>query len=138
MSVKLNPYLNFSGNTKEVMEYYHTIFGGELKMTTFGEMGGGGMPVPEDYADKIMHAALETDDLTIMASEGMPGKPLKTGDNISLSLSGTDDNKLKKSFSALADGGQVTMPLERQMWGDEFGMCTDKFGVQWMVNITKA
>jgi PhnB protein len=133
MSVKLSPYLNFPGNTKEVMEFYKGIFGGDLKMSTFGEFPN--PQLPEAYKDKIMHAQLEAGDIVIMASEGRPDQPPKVGDNISLSLSGDDSDKMKKYFNELADGGQITMPLEKQAWGDEFGMCTDKFGINWMVNI---
>ena len=136
MSVKLNPYLNFNGNTKEAMEFYRSVFGGELKLNTFGEFPN--PDLPEDYKDKIMHAVLESDDITIMASEGQPGGTINFGDNISLSLSGDDQEKLTGYFNKLAEGGEVTMPLEKQMWGDEFGMLKDKQGVYWMVNISKA
>jgi len=134
--IKLNPYLNFDGNTKEAMEFYNQVFGGELKLTTFGEFKG--MPVPDGYADKIMHAVLESDDVTLMASEGRPGIPVKAGDNVSLSLSGNDSDKLTKYFNGSAEGGKITMPMAEQGWGDMFGMCDDKFGLHWMVNISKA
>ncbi|HVQ44470.1 MAG TPA: VOC family protein [Candidatus Saccharimonadia bacterium] len=131
MSVKLNPYLTFNGNTKEVMEFYHTVFGGKLDLSTFGDFPN----PPEGYADKIMHAALTSDDLTIMASEGMPGGTVNFGDNVSLSLSGDDHEKLTGYFKALSEDGHVTMPLEKQMWGDVFGMLKDKYGINWLVNI---
>jgi PhnB protein len=95
------------------------------------------MPGPADYKDKIMHAQLESDGLTLMASEGRPDQPVKAGDNISISLSGPAKGKLTEIFNQLAAGGQVTMPLATQSWGDTFGMLTDQFGIHWMVDITK-
>lgn len=134
MQQMLTPYLNFQGNTREAMEFYHSVFGGDLKLSTFGEFN---MPnTAENYKDKIMHAVLQTPDLMIMASEGMPERNVNFGDNVSLSLAGEDSEKLTGYFNKLADGGKVTMPLEKQMWGDTFGMLTDKFGVHWMVNIS--
>lgn len=135
MSIKLIPYLTFNGNTKEAMEYYKGIFGGELKLTTFGEFEG--MPVQDDYKDKIMHAELESTELTIMASEGRPGSQVKFGDNVSLSFSGNDKDKLVEYFDKLAEGGSITMPLAEQGWGDLFGMVDDKYGIHWMVNVAK-
>jgi PhnB protein len=84
-----------------------------------------------------MHASLENDDLTIMASEMMPGMKLIKGTNVSLSLVGNDAAKLKGFFEKLSAGGTVTMPMEKQFWGDVFGMFTDKFGIHWMVNVTE-
>jgi PhnB protein len=136
MSAKLVPYLNFDGNTREAMEFYQSIFGGELKLTTFGEMGGN-MPLPDGYGDKIMHAELKSDAIEIMASEGRPNLPTKLGDNVSLSLFGNESDPLQGYFDKLAQGGEVAMPVAIQAWGDSFGMCKDKYGIQWMVNIAK-
>lgn len=71
-----------------------------------------------------------------MASSGQPGIPIKFGDSVSLSLIGTDEAGLTEKFNKLSVGGEITMKLEKQFWGDIFGMLTDKFGIQWMVNIT--
>jgi PhnB protein len=133
MSIKLNPYLNFEGNTREAMEFYNQVFGGELTISTFGEYPD--MPTPEEYKDKVMHAQLVADDITIMASEGQPGKPVDFGDNVSLSLSGDEKDRLTRYFNELSAGGEVIMPLQAQIWGDTFGACKDKFGVYWLVNI---
>ena len=135
MSIKLNPYLTFSGNTREAMEYYKSVLGGELTMSTFGEFPS--TDLPDGYEDKIMHAQLESGSMTLMASEGQPGGEVHPGDNFSLSLSGDDETELSRIFNDLAEGGQVVMPLEKQMWGDVFGMVLDKFGISWMVNITQ-
>jgi len=132
MPSRLNPYLTFPGTAREAMEYYKEVFGGTLTMNTFGEYGMQDSP----QADGIMHAQLETDNgFTLMASDAAPGMEHRPGDTITISLSGDDSAELNGYWSKLADGGTVTMPLEKQMWGDEFGMCTDKFGVPWMVNI---
>ena len=132
MTTRLNPYLNFPGTSRQAMEFYAQVFGGELKTNTFGEFGG----ADEAHADKIMHAQLETPaGYTLMASDTPPGMDTTVGTNISVSLSGDDSDALRDYFQKLSDGGTVTMPLEKQMWGDEFGMCTDRFGVPWMVNI---
>jgi PhnB protein len=136
MSIKLTPYLNFQGNTREAMEFYHGVFGGDLKLSTFGDLAGEGSP--QGYQDKIMHAVLEAGDITIMASEGHPDRQVNFGDNVSLSLAGHDRDKLASYFHRLSKGGSVNMPLEQQVWGDLFGMLTDSFGVHWMINISKA
>jgi len=135
MASVLNPYISFESDARQAMEYYRDVFGGELRMNTFGEFG---QPDSPD-ANKIMHAQLETDrGFTLMASDTPAGMQRNPGDNISISLSGDDADTLRGYWEKLSDGGTVTMPLEKQMWGDEFGMCTDKFGVPWMVNITQS
>ena len=127
----LNPYLNFDDNTREAMEFYQSVFGGELKMNTFGEFGMQDSP----QADQIMHAQLETESgYTLMASDTPPGMPYNPGDTITISLSG-DEEVLRDHFNALAEGGKIGTPLEKQMWGDEYGDLVDKFGVSWMVNL---
>ena len=117
------------------MEFYKDVFGGELTMNTFGEYGSPGTP----EADKIMHAQLETGTgFTLMASDTPPGMEHSPGrQHHQVSLSGDDADELRGYWSKLSDGGTVTMPLEKQMWGDEFGMCVDRFGIPWMVNITQ-
>ena len=133
MTSRLNPYLAFSDNARQAMEFYRGVFGGELTVSTFGEAGGGEGP----DADKVMHAQLETPaGYTLMASDTPPGMERPAGSSISISLSG-DDADLRQYFEKLSDGGTVTMPLEKQVWGDEFGMCVDPFGVAWMVNVSQ-
>jgi PhnB protein len=131
MASKLNPYIGFDGNARQAFEFYQQVFGGELAMNTFGEFGA----AEGDDADKIMHVSLETPQgYTLMGSDTPSDYEFKPGTNISVSLSG-DDDSLREAFTKLSEGGTVTMPLEKQMWGDEFGMLTDQFGVAWMVNI---
>jgi PhnB protein len=132
MASRLNPYINFAGNAREAMEFYNSVFGGTLTLNTFGEFGN---PDPVT-ADQIMHAQLETDQgFTLMASDTPPGMPHTQGDNITISLSGDDGDRLRGYWEQLSQDGTVAMPLEKQVWGDEFGMVTDRFGVPWMVNI---
>jgi PhnB protein len=131
VATRLNPYLRFDGSARQAMEFYQSIFGGELKMNTFGEFGMQDSP----QADQIMHAQLETESgYTLMASDTPPGMPYNPGDTITISLSG-DEEVLKEHFAKLAEGGKIGTPLEKQMWGDEYGDLVDKFGVSWMVNL---
>jgi PhnB protein len=134
MASRLNPYISFDNSARQAMEFYRNVFGGDLTMNTFGEFGQADSP----DADKIMHSQLETDSgFTLMASDTPAGMRRNPGDTITISLSGDDADSLRGYWEKLSDGGTVTMPLEKQMWGDEFGMCTDKFGVPWMVNVTQ-
>src|SRR5262245_7629053 len=116
------------------MEFYRDVFGGTLNLNTFGDYGA-----PDtDHANLIMHAQLETDrGFTLMAADTPPGMTHSPGDNIGISLSGDDADELRGYWEKLCGGGNVSMPLEKQMWGDEFGMCTDQFGIPWMVNISQ-
>ena len=134
MPSRLNPYLGFDSSAREAMEFYQQVFGGTLRVNTFGEFGTEG---PD--AEKVMHAQLETPSgFTLMASDTPAGMERHPGDTITVSLSGDDRDELRGYWDRLSDGGQVTMPFEKQMWGDEFGMCVDRFGVPWMVNATGA
>jgi PhnB protein len=134
MASRLNPYISFDNSARQAMEFYREVFGGNLTMNTFGEFGQEDSP----DADKIMHSQLETDmGFTLMASDTPAGMQRNPGDTITISLSGDDADSLRGYWEKLSDGGTVTMPLEKQMWGDEFGMCTDKFGIPWMVNVTQ-
>ena len=134
MASRLNPYLSFTDTARQAMEFYRGVFGGDLTLSTFGEMGGAEGP----DADKIMHAQLETPaGYTLMASDTPAGMDSAAGSNGSISLSGDDGDELRGYFTGLSQGGAVTMPLEKQVWGDEFGMCVDPFGIVWMVNITQ-
>jgi PhnB protein len=133
MTSRLNPYLTFAGNAKEAMEFYAGVLGGSLAVDTFGDYG------EEDpkIAGKVMHARLETDrGFTLMASDAPPGMELQAGNTVAISLSGNDADILRSCWDGLSAEGDVDMPLEKQVWGDTFGMCTDKFGLRWMVNIT--
>jgi PhnB protein len=131
----LNPYISFGDNARQAMEFYRDVFGGKLNLNKFGQYGDANAP----GADNIMHAQLETDNgFTLMAADTPPGMDFNEGGgNITISLSGDDEQALRGYWDKLSDGGTVTMPFEKQMWGDVFGMCTDKFGVPWMVDVVQ-
>jgi PhnB protein len=135
MTTRLNPYVTFGDNAREAMTFYQQVLGGTLDLHTFGEYGA----ADEPFADLIMHATLETEDgLTLMASDSPPGMSRTVGNNITISLSGEDDELLRRRFQGLAEGGTVDVRLEKQMWGDVFGQLTDRFGIGWLVNISGA
>lgn len=133
MNTLLNPYLNFRDTAREAIEFYHSIFGGELTMSTFGEFHASEDP---SEANKIMHAMLTSPGgLTLMAADTPNTMDYSPGNNYSVSLSGEDEDELRGYWDKLVEGGIPVMPLERAPWGDTFGMCTDKFGTSWLVNI---
>ncbi len=140
MTSRLNPYMHFIDNARAAMEFYKSVFGGELTVMTFGQ---GGMSSDPAVKDMVMHSQLETKNgFTLMASDTPPHmmEHAKVGGSISISLSGgsSDEAELKSYWSKLIEGGSVFAPLEKAPWGDQFGMCTDKFGTEWMVNIAGA
>jgi len=130
MSYNLSPYLALDGTTRQAMEFYQSVLGGELAMTTFAEAGAGDFP----GSDRIMHASLVTDGgIAIFGADTLVEMGHTPGDTVALSLMGNDD-ALPGLFRALAEGGTVTVPFERQMWGDDYGQLRDRFGVVWHVN----
>ena len=132
MAFQLNPYINFNGNAREAFTFYESVLGGKLELHTFGEFHASDDPTEQD---NIMHAMLTLDSgEAIMGADTPHMMEYKGLCGFSISLSGTDQS-LKETFTKLAEGGQITMPMEKQMWGDEFGMVLDKFGINWMVNI---
>ncbi|TWD79996.1 PhnB protein [Kribbella amoyensis] len=132
MASRLNPYLQFNGDARSAMEFYQGVFGGQLDVSTFAEFG------MENAPEGLMHSQLEADNgFTLMASDTPPDMPYNPGSNITISLSGDDGDELRGYWGKLSDGGTVAVPLEKQMWGDEFGMCVDRFGIGWMVNIAQ-
>jgi PhnB protein len=134
MTVTLNPYLTFNGNAREAMEFYRSVLGGELTVNTFGEFG----PADAAIADKVMHARLVGDNGTLMASDTAPGMPWEPGNSMTVSLSGAAGDGLEEIWAKVSEGGQVHVPFEKQMWGDLFGQCVDRYGVPWMVNVAQA
>jgi PhnB protein len=129
---RLNPYISFDGTARQAMEFYQSVFGGDLNVSTFGEFGTPDAP----EADKVMHGMLETTSgFTLMGADTPPGMDFTPGNNMAVSLSGNDGDELRGYWDKLSEGGAVSVPLEKQMWGDEFGMCVDRFGIAWMVNI---
>jgi PhnB protein len=136
MNTLLNPYLGFRDNARQAMDFYQSVFGGELVRSTFEEYQASEDPAEKD---KIMHSTLTTENgLVLMAADTPNTMDYTSGTNISVSLSGDDDAELRGYWEKLSEGGTVGMPLEQAPWGDSFGMCTDKFGVTWLVNISPA
>jgi PhnB protein len=136
MNTLLNPYLGFRDNARQAMDFYQSVFGGELVRSTFEEYQASEDPAEKD---KIMHSTLTTENgLVLMAADTPNTMDYTSGTNISVSLSGDDDAALRGYWEKLSEGGTVGMPLEQAPWGDSFGMCTDKFGVSWLVNISPA
>jgi PhnB protein len=130
----LNPYISFRGTAREAMEFYQSVFGGELDLSTFADFSMPG--IEEDEANLIMHGQLNAPGgMTLMGADSPRSMGLTEGSQITISLSGDDQAELQGYWDKLADGGNVTMPLEVAPWGDAFGQLTDKFGVDWMVNI---
>ncbi|WP_037675098.1 VOC family protein [Streptomyces griseus] len=133
MPSRLNPYLSFDGDARQALELYKEVFGGTLTLNTFGDFGQPDAP----EAHKIMHGMLETPSgFTLMGADTPPGMEYSPGSNFAVSLSGDDDAELRGWWEKLSAGGSVSVPLDKQMWGDVFGMCTDRYGVPWMVNIS--
>ncbi|WP_368498350.1 VOC family protein [Herbiconiux sp. A18JL235] len=132
MTTNLNPYIAFKGDAKEAMEFYRSVFGGELRSNTFDEFQ---MPVDEGEGSLIMHSQLVTPGgLVLMASDTPSSMEYTPGSAITISLSGDDTEELRGWFEALSAGGTVTLPFEKAPWGDYYGQFTDRFGVAWMVN----
>jgi PhnB protein len=134
MPTTLNPYLGFRDNAREAMTFYQSVFGGELTLSTFGEFQASEDP---GEGDKIMHGMLTTPNgLVLMGADTPNEMDLAQGSSISISLSGDDEAELRGYWDKLtSNGGTVTVPMEQAPWGDIFGMCTDRFGTAWLVNV---
>lgn len=128
-----HPYLFFSGTCRQAFTRYHEIFGGDLELLPMSDIPPGEGEVPAGQADLIMHAALMFSDHLLMASDdpGGDGGPVK---GISVNYTTPDVAEAERVFAALAEGGEVTMPMEPTFWAPMFGMCVDRFGTPWMVN----
>ena len=133
MATALAPHLGFRGTAREAMAFYQGIFGGRLTVATFAEFHASTDPAEDDL---VMHAELfGANGIHLMAADAPARVELPTGSAITLSLAGEDEAELRAAFERLAEGGTVAMPLAPSAWGAVFGMCTDRFGVGWMVNI---
>lgn len=132
MATQLNPYLSFRDSAREAMDFYQSVLGGELTRSTFGESH---MDVEPSEVDNIMHSQLQTPGgLVLMAADVPSSMEYTPGSSISVSLSGEDEAELRGYFDGLSANGAVTVPFEKAPWGDTFGMLTDKFGINWLVN----
>jgi PhnB protein len=134
MSAVLNPYLNFRGNARQAMEFYQSIFGGELTASTFADY-----QLAEDPSenDMVMHSQLETDAGFHLMGSDVPARR-EASPNGSISLSGDDEELLTEYWNKLAEGANIVEALSKAPWGDSFGMLIDKYEVPWLVNISGA
>ena len=136
MPVTLNPYLNFKDDARDALEFYHSVFGGDLRMSTFAEFGAAQDPAENDL---IMHGQIDgANGVTLMAADTPKHLEFTGHSGFSVSLSGDDDTTLRGYWEKLTDGGRIVEPLEVAPWGDAFGMLVDRFGVAWVVNIAGA
>lgn len=134
MPTILTPYVSFRDNAREAMEFYKSVFGGELTVSTFGDFQASEDPSEQD---KVMHSQLTSPSgFVLMAADTPNSMDYTPGTAISISLSGDDEPELTGYYEKLVDGGTVTEPLAKAPWGDSFGMCVDKFGINWLVNIS--
>ena len=132
---RTNTYLIFDGNCRQAMTFYKRCLGGELQMLPFSESPG---EVPKEARDRIMHAKLTKGDAIWMASDTMPGMPFQRGSNFSISIECDNVQEIDRLFAALGEEGRVTMPLQKTFWAARFGMLTDRFGINWMLDLEKA
>jgi len=136
---KLTPYIFFGGNCREAMEFYKSVFGGELTFSTYADGPPDAHSDPkansEEMKSKIMFSKLEGD-IVVLASDSPYRDADAKIDSFSLSLEGSDNEKLTGYFNQLSQGGTINSPLTKQFWGDTFGMVVDQFGIHWMVSIS--
>ena len=136
--MKINPYLNFAGNTEEAFNFYKSIFGGEfLNVNRFGENTD--PSIPETLKDKILHITLPIGDSLLMGSDAPEemGFTINQGNNSHIMISPGSREETKRIFDALSEGGEIEMDLQDMFWGDYYGSFTDKFGIKWMLNYSK-
>lgn len=137
--MKVAVYLNFPGNTLEAFNFYKSVFGGEFSSVfRFKDMPMEGFTIPDADGDKIMHISLPLADTHLMGTDTLEsmGQSQINGTNVSISLHPSDKAEADRIFKALSDGANVSMPMADQVWGDYYGMLTDRFGVQWMINVS--
>jgi PhnB protein len=133
MATAAIPYISFAGNAREALNFYQTVFGGKVEISTFGDFN-----VPDAPADGVMHGALTTDEFAVWGSDAMLTGVLDDANRIRIAIAGDDLETLSVSFAALTQGGKVVQALEKQIWGDTYGEVVDQYGVAWMFNIGSA
>jgi PhnB protein len=138
MSIKVHPYLNLNGKCREAMTFYSQCLDADLTIMTIGDS-----PMadnfPETAHDLIMHSTLVKDEeILIMASDMQANTAFVQGTNISILVECSSEEEIKTLFERLSKDGQVVDPLEEKFWGDLYGMCRDKFGVEWSMNYDKS
>ncbi len=141
--LSVNPYLVFDGRCREAFDFYRSVFGGEFShVSTFAEMPPGEMPdgVPAEDANRVLHISLPLGDGQVLMGSDRPSSmgAARFGDAVSLMISLEDQEEARRIFNALAEAGKITTPYGPQFWGANFGSCTDRFGIEWMVNDSPA
>ena len=131
--VSLEVYLFFHGQAEEAMNFYKSVFGGKIDATRYSDLPPDSPEMPGTEKNWFMHSTLDGGDIKLMGSDTPKASP--EAKKVSLSLGGSDEAKMRKIFDDLSVGGKVFQPLEKMFWGDIFGSLTDKFGVEWMMNI---
>lgn len=134
----VNPYLNFPGNTEEAFDFYRSVFGGEfIAVLRFRDFGENPMGIPEKELDKIAHIALPLGpNNMLMATDVVGEQSLSVGNNTYITLEAESSEEADRLFDGLSAGGKVEMPLQRTQWAEKYGICADRYGVQWMVDYT--
>lgn len=132
--MQINPYLNFDGTCAEAMRFYQNALGGKLEVMPFADTPME-KDIPSQYRERVMHACLTTaDGQSLMASDAGPWAPYEAPKGMQVTLNYDTAAEGRKAFDAMSQGGQVQMPLDKTFWAEAFGMFTDRFGIQWMVN----
>lgn len=136
----VSPYVNFKGNTEEAFNFYKSVFGGDfLQVIRFKDFGGKEMGLPDEDMDKIMHIALPLGkDNMLMATDVLEsqGQSLTVGNNVYISIETESEEEAERLFTGLSAGGGIETPLEKSEWAEKFGICKDRFGIQWMISYT--
>ena len=131
--MKINPYLHFNGNCEEAMRYYAKVFGGKIDdLQKFAVMPDQSH-TPPGWGDKLMHASIKVDSDYLMGTDVPPGQYEKPQGH-AVSVQTKDKAEAERIYHALADGGTEQLPIQKTFWSEAFGMCTDRFGIAWMVN----
>ena len=135
----INPYLAFNGNCEDAFQFYQSVFGGELMLFRFKDTPpnvAGSFPVAENEQNRVMHVSLPIGQTVLMGFDTSEsgGQTAKFGDNITINYSPDSAEDARRVFEALAEGGQIVMPIDKVFWAELFGMLVDRFGIPWMVN----
>ena len=130
--MKVKPYLAFSGECQEAINFYADCF--DANVTNRITYEDAKMDIPESYRKKLQHAEVKGNGVHILAYDAAPDTPLHGGNNIHMRIDLNDTNKAKTLFKKLSEGGQINNPFNEEQWGALYGRCTDKFGIHWMIN----
>ena len=131
--MELSPYLIFNGDCEEALKFYEQTLGGKIEALMKFAGSPAAEHAPPEWGEKVLHATIKFDGNVLMASDAPPGHYAKP-QGISVSIGLNDRDRGERIFNALAQGGTVQMPFEKTFWASGFGMCTDRFGIPWMVN----